>query len=112
MKRATLIVAACVLAVLAIAPAVLYEYVIGISAGLCGEHASVWPKTLAVGVPLLVIGSWGVRHGRWILVAWPVAVLSAAACLSLAAYLDSGAHGHCETMTPNSRSPATPVRYS
>jgi hypothetical protein len=112
MKRAALIVGAGVLAVLAIVPAVLYGYVIGISAGLCGDDASVWPKTLAVGVPLLVIGSWGVRNGKWIIVAWPAAVLSAAACLSLAAYLDSGAHGHCETMTPYSRTPVLPVKYS
>jgi len=112
MKQAARIVAAAVLAVLAIVPALLYDYVIGISAGLCGDHASDWPRTLAVGVPLLVIGWWGLRRGNWIFVAWPAAVFSSAACLSLAAYLDSGAHGHCETMTPYSRSPAAPVRYS
>jgi hypothetical protein len=111
-RRAARILGAAALAVLAIFPALLYDYVIGISAGLCGEHASAWPKALAVGVPLLVIGWWGVRHGNWIFVAWPAAVFSVAAFLSLAAYLDSGAHGHCETMTPYSRTPDFAVKYS
>jgi hypothetical protein len=105
------ILAAGVLALAASAFAVLYEYVISISAGLCGEHARWWVDVVAVGVPLIVVGSWGLLHGWWILVAWPAAVLAAAAFLSLASYVQPSAHGHCETMTPYERI-LSPSRYS
>ena len=105
------IIAAGGLALAAVVVAVLYEYVITISAGLCGDHASGWVDAVAVGVPLIVVGSWGLLHGWWILVAWPAAVLAAAACLVMADYLRAGAHGYCETMTPYERI-LSPSRYS
>jgi hypothetical protein len=105
------IVAAGLLALAAVVPALLYEYAIGISAGLCGRHARWWISVVAVGVPLIVVGSWGLLHGWLILVAWPAAVFAAAACFLLANYLQSGAHGYCETMTPYERI-VLPSRYS
>ena len=89
-----------VLALAAVILAFFYEFLIAISAGLCGEHARWWIHVVAVAVPLIVVGSWGLLHGWWILAAWPAAVFAAASCLVLANYLQSGAHGHCETMTP------------
>ena len=112
MKVAARIIGAGVLAALAAMAAFLYAYAVGISAGLCGEHGHGWLTAVAVVLPLLVVGSWGLRHGNWILVAWPAAVLSAAACVMLASYLDPGAHGHCETITPYSFSPPLGSRYS
>ena len=100
------------LAAAAVVPGFIYDYAITITAGLCGEHGSRWLGVVAALVPLLIVGSWGVRHGNWIFVAWPAAVLAAFACSLLVEYVDSGAHGHCETMTPYSRSPTLPVRYS
>jgi hypothetical protein len=102
------IVAAGVLALAAAVFAFLYEYAISISAGLCGSHARWWLDVVAVAVPLLVVGSWGLLHGWWILAAWPAAVLAAAACLSLVSYLQPDAHGHCETMTPYERNVFSP----
>jgi hypothetical protein len=106
------IVGAGLLALAAVFPAFLYEYGIAISAGLCGEHARWWISVIAASVPLLVVGSWGFIHGSWIFVAWPAAVLAAAACLMLASYLQPGAHGYCETMTPYERINAPSSRYS
>jgi hypothetical protein len=106
------ILSAGALAVLAVVPAFLYEFGIAIDAGLCGDDARWWISAIAVATPLLVVGSWGLRHGWWILVAWPAAVFSAAACLMLASYLQPGAHGHCETKTPYERSVFSPSLYS
>jgi hypothetical protein len=106
------LVGAGLLAALAAVPALIYAYAIEISAGLCGDGGQGWARTIAVVVPLIVVGWWGFRHGNWIFLAWPAAVLSAAALASLAAYLDPGAHGHCETMTPNSFNPPFVSRYS
>jgi hypothetical protein len=106
------IVAAGVLALLAVFPAFLYEYVIAVSAGLCGDRARWWITVIAVAVPLIVVGSWGMRHGWWILVAWPAAVFAAGACLMLASYLQPGAHGYCETITPYERMVGAFSRYS
>jgi hypothetical protein len=106
------ILAASVLALAAVVFALFYEYVIGISAGLCGDHARGWIDVVAVGVPLVVVGSWGLLHGWLILAAWPAAVLAAAACLVLADYLQPGAHGHCETITPYERILGPALRYS
>jgi hypothetical protein len=106
------IIAAGVLALLAVFPAFLYEYVIAISAGLCGDRARWWVSVIAVAVPLIVVGSWGLRHGWWILVAWPAAVFAAGACLMLASYLQPGAHGYCETITPYERMVGAFSRYS
>jgi hypothetical protein len=102
------IAGATVLAVAALAPAAFYVFAIGISAGLCGEDARWWINAISVAVPLLVVGSWGLLRGNWIFVAWPAAVLAGAACFSLARYLQPGAHGHCETMTPYWRSEPRP----
>ena len=93
------IVAAGVLALAAVILAFFYEFLIEISAGLCGEHSRWWIQVVAVTVPLIVVGSWGLLHGWWILAAWPAAVFAAASCFALANYVQSGAHGHCETMT-------------
>ena len=106
------IVAAGVLALAAVVFAFLYEYVISISAGLCGSHARSWISAIAVAVPLIVVGSWGLLHGWWILVAWPAAVFAAVACLMLADYVQPGAHGHCETITPYERILGPVSRYS
>src|SRR5262249_42462814 len=106
------IVGAGVLALLALIPAFVYSYAISISAGLCGDHGPTWILALAVGIPLVVVGSWGVMHGNWIFVAWPAAVLAAAACLMLVSYLRPGARGYCETITPYERSVFVPARYS
>jgi hypothetical protein len=106
------IVAGGVLALVALVPALVYEYGIAISAGLCGSDARWWISAIAITVPLLVVGSWGLLHGWWILVAWPGAVLAAAACLMLASYLQPGAHGYCETMTPYERIESALSRYS
>ena len=111
-RAAARILGAGVLAVLALAPAFLYVWSISISAGLCGDHARTWVTVIAVAVPLVVVGSWGFLHGNWIFVAWPAAVLAAAACLMLASYLQPGAHGHCETITPYDRIGLAPSRYS
>ncbi len=102
---------ATVLAAVAYLPAYFYDYAIAISAGLCG-HQNGWPEAFAVAVPLLVVGAWGLRGRHRVLFAWPAAVFSAAACLSLAAYLDPSAHGQCETMTPYSRIEVGLSRYS
>jgi hypothetical protein len=106
------IAGAALLAAVAVLPAFLYEFAISISAGLCGDNASGWITAVAVAVPLLVVGSWGLLHANWIFVAWPAAVLAAAACLMLADYEQTGAHGHCETMTPYSRIDLGLSRYS
>jgi hypothetical protein len=111
-RGAARVVGASVLSVGAAFGALLYDYVFSISAGLCGDSGSHWPTVLAIAVPLVVIGSWGVLHGNWIYVAWPAAVLSAAACVVLVDYVDPGAHGYCETMTPYERSSGPFVRYS
>jgi hypothetical protein len=105
------ILAAAVLALAAAVFAVFYEYAVSISAGLCGDRARWWIDVVAVAVPLIVVGSWGLLHGWWILVAWPAAVLAAAAFLSLVSYVQPSAHGHCETMTPYERI-LSPSRYS
>ena len=102
------IVGAGVLALLALIPAAFYSYAIGISAGLCGDHARKWVSVVAAVVPLVVVGSWGLLHGNWIFVTWPAAVLSSAACLLFASYLQGGAHGYCETISPYERSVLAP----
>jgi hypothetical protein len=95
------IVGAGALAAVAAVPAGVYLYGVSISAGLCGDGRS-WPPILAAALPLVVVGSWGLRGRNRILVAWPAAVLAAAACISIAEYLDPNAHGHCETEAPYS----------
>jgi hypothetical protein len=111
-RAAARIVGAGALALLAVVPAGLYVFAISISAGLCGDHARTWISVVAVTVPLVVVGSWGLLHGNWIFVAWPAAVLAAAACLMLSSYLQPGAHGHCETITPYDRIGPEASRYS
>ena len=111
-RAAARILGAGALALLAVVPAGLYVFAISISAGLCGDHARTWISVIAVAVPLLVVGSWGLLHGNWIFVAWPAAVLASAACLMLASYLPPGAHGHCETITPYERIGPALSRYS
>ena len=106
------ILAATLLALAAVVPALLYDYVIAISAGLCGSDARWWVSAVAVAMPLLVVGSWGLLHGWWILVAWPAAVFAAVSSLMLADYLQTGAHGHCETITPYERIVGPAPRYS
>ena len=95
------IAAASLLAAVALVPAWIYLYAISIPAGLCGDGRT-WPTVVAVVVPLGVVGSWGLRGPNRILFAWPAAVLAAAACVSIAEYVDPRAHGHCETWTPYS----------
>lgn len=90
-----------VLAGLALVPAVLYHFAISISAGLCGGGRA-WPTLVAVVLPLAVVGSWGLRGRNRVLLAWPLAVVAAAACVAIAEYLDPRAHGQCETWTPYS----------
>jgi hypothetical protein len=107
------IVGAGLLALIAVLPALLYSYGVSISAGLCGDHANKWISLVAVATPLVVVGSWGLMHGNWIFVAWPAAVLSSVACLLLASYLQPGARGYCETISPYERSVvARGVTYS
>ena len=111
-RVAARIVGAGLLALLAVIPAGLYVWSISISAGLCGDHAHTWISVVAVTVPLVIVGSWGLLHGNWIFLAWPAAVFAAAACLMLASYLQPSAHGHCETITPYERIGPAPSRYS
>jgi hypothetical protein len=105
------IVGAAALAALALVPAFLYEYGIAIAAGLCGDGNRV---VAAVGlcVPYVVVSTWGFVRRNWLLLAWPLAVLAAATGLMFVEYLDPSAHGHCETMTPYSRSVVAVSMYS
>ena len=105
------IVAAGVLAALAALPAAFYVYAVDVSAGLCGGTRG-WAAILSVAVPLVVVGSWGLGGRNRVLLAWPAAVLAAAACSTIARYVDPRAHGYCETLSPYPRSVPERLAYS
>jgi hypothetical protein len=104
-------VGGALLAAVAYLAALFYVYIIGISAGLCGDgnHAVA---AIGLRIPYVVVSTWGFMRRNWLLLAWPLAVLAAAAGLAFVEYVDPSAHGHCETMTPYSRSVVAVSMYS
>lgn len=89
-----------VLALAVLVPGFFYSYIVTITAGLCGDEGRAWLAILPAAAYAIVL-SWGLRSPRRLPWAWPLAVLSAVAANVLMAYIDPGAHGFCETSTPN-----------
>jgi hypothetical protein len=72
----------------------LYDYVLTIEAGLCGD--TPWEASAAALAAYVVVASWAaVKPAR--LWAWPAAVGSGLAVLLLVEYAFPGAHHYCET---------------
>ncbi len=103
-RSLVVLVLGLVLALGAFVPALLSVYVLTTTAGLCGDGRADWlvvPFSLAA---YLIVASWGLRSPWRLPWAWPLGVLSAAAVAVLVSYVDPGAHGFCETSTPNESS--------
>ncbi len=89
------IAAALGLSFIALFPAFFLDYVISISAGLCGDE-TVYSRIAAV-IAYGVVASWGLRSPARLMLASPLAVLAAVAVALLADYPFASAHAYCET---------------
>lgn len=91
----TIVVGGVLLSFVALFPTALYLYVVSVGAGLCGDRpvAADVASVAAYGV----VASRGLATPRRLLVALPVAVVTAASVFLLVRYPFASAHVYCET---------------